>query len=124
VWLALDSLERQRGIEAMQVCDVTGDNDRVFTSSDENDRRINDVGRAGAPAQDPRRLREHLVERRHDCGRSFRKSTKRRLARIPAPRLPEHACGDDQARGVLERLANERTHSRVASLECDEGAGV
>jgi hypothetical protein len=108
----------------MQVPDITCHDDGPFASCDENDRRVDDVGRACAATQDPRCLGEYFVERRNDCGRSLRKRAEWRLARGPTPGLSEHACGDHQARARLKGLANERTHSRVAPLERDEGAGV
>jgi len=120
----LDSLERQLGVEAMQVTNVTGDDDRALASGDEDDRGINDVRCAGTPAQNPCRLREHLVERRHDRRRSLHERAEWRPPRVTAPSLPEDARRDDQSRAALQRLANERTHPRVAPLERDEGASV
>ena len=91
-----DSFERQPRIEAAQVVAVARHDDGPFATRDQDDRRIDHIGGAGAPAKDPRRFGEHLIERRHERRRSFQKGAQRRVARAAPPGLAEHTRGDDQ----------------------------
>jgi hypothetical protein len=41
-----------------------------------------------------------------------------------SPDLAEDTGGNDEPRTRPQRFSDERTHSRVAALERDEGAGI
>jgi hypothetical protein len=77
-----DSLEGQSRIEAAKVVGITRHDNGALATCDQDDRCINHVGGAGAPAEDTGRFSEHLIERGDDGHRSLHESTQRRLRRL------------------------------------------
>jgi hypothetical protein len=98
--------------------------DAPLAPGDENDRRVDDVGSASAPAEYTCRLGKHLIEHGHDGRRSFHERAQRCLARRRSPGLAEHPRRDDQPRAGLQRFADECANARIATLERDERACV
>jgi hypothetical protein len=119
-----DSLEKQPGIETVQVVDVARDDHGTLAVRDEDNGRVDHVRCACAPAQHTRCLGEHLIERWNGSRRSLHEGAQRRLSRASSPYLAENARWNHKPRSVIEHRANERAHSCVTSLERDEGPRV
>jgi hypothetical protein len=122
--VASDALEGETRIKATEIVHVAGHDYGPFAAGDQHDRGVDDVGRPGTAAKDPRGFSQELIEKRNARRRPFDEGAERRLPARASPDLTEDASRDDQARVLLERLANEGTHPRIAALERDEGAGV
>ena len=93
-------------------------------SCSEHDRGVDDVGRAGSPAQHSRGPGPRVGQRfDHDVA-SVEQSGQSRLASAASPSLTDDACRHNDRSTRLPGNLDHRGRVTVAPLDRDEGPGI
>jgi hypothetical protein len=112
------------GIQMEQIPDIGADRDGAVRARDQDNGRIDDVGRLRAAAEDADCFREHAIERGNLRRRCREERAQHDLSRAVAPDLAENSGRYDDASTASQRLPQQRADSSIRSLERDKGARV